>query len=339
MYSDAGKLSTFVEQSDSEELKGWLLVGFESSDFSPLATDLEPSASVQLYYHFAQLPPRSKERFKEATIQAAAEWSYPAYSPDTLKQLILLAAYIKAAGITDVIRVLIESEALELLKSLETHDGTGGDAYAATVQYLVAVLQGFAPRLPKARAALERLFFSERFDPRFGAQLFVGLCECTPERYADYVPRFLDLSETSETRYSMPYVVHELVRIVSLPTLVEKFDELDSGLKNRFLTSVLLCEQTPLEYTDDLQWGADLRLHDVFSISRKNPAGDPSKPTPTFRLYLDTNLSGEEVRDLLSIREFMESPAGNTERPSQLYRNADEPSVGSISNYLESVDE
>lgn len=245
MYSSDIAFNEFVVLEDVDGIKDWLLEGFQGSNFAPFPLDFEPSAPVQLEYRFTKLEDGAKEVFTKATIEATSDWILDEkYGPETLKQLVILAAYIEANGIISVLQGVIESERLEKLeeeelKGKKMDDGTTGP-YTYTMRYVVGVLQGFAAPGSDVKTILEDLFFDSDCCERFAAQLFLGLCECTPPEYAKYVPQFLEIEERHPDYFSMFHVMHGFARIVPLETIEDNLEDLEPRWKKeRFLE--LLC--------------------------------------------------------------------------------------------------
>lgn len=249
MYSSDIAFNKFVKDEEVGGIKVWLLNGFQGSNFAPFPLDFEPSAPVQLEYRFTKLENGARKIFTDATIEATSDWTFEEnYGPETLKQLVILAAYIGANGIISVLHELIESKRLkqleeEELKGKEIDDGTTGP-YTYTMRYVVGVLQGFAPS-KKAKMVLEELFVSDCCE-RFAAQLFLGLCECTKEEYAKYVPVFLGIEERHPDYFSMFHIMHEFARIVPLKMIKDNLKDLEPRWKReRFLELLCMYDWSP----------------------------------------------------------------------------------------------
>lgn len=277
MYSDKIAFNEFVKKEDVESLKRWLLIGFEDSNFDPFYLGYGTrSAAAQLQSSFAELESsKLKERFKAATIRATSEWySRGNYKAETLKQLLFLAAHIQASGIVDILREHLESEKLDWLTSGE---------YENTVQYVIGELQGFAPRAD-IEALFKRLFVRDDFK-RFAAQLFLGLCKCTRERYTNYVPRFLRLQQSHPEHYSMFVVMHRFVQIVPLETIVQNFCNLRRNYQIPFLKFLCAEPWSPCRL--------DLDSDDTPIIDNDVAKRDPSEPIQEFPLSIDPDIMYE----------------------------------------------
>jgi hypothetical protein len=135
----------------------------------------------------------------------------------------------------------LESEILESLKETSTE---AEDVYKETLQVLLGVVQGFAP-YEGVKIVFERLYFSESFDYRFAAQLFLGLCECSPEQYPRYLPRFLDLQKKYPAYYALEFVVSEMERIVTLARTAANLRWLEPRYQERLLENLCTHKWSP----------------------------------------------------------------------------------------------
>lgn len=248
MYSTLLQQAEYVQHLDKDQLKSWLLKSFATGNFLPLLLTPQPSAAIQMQQIFLALDPQHKEVFKAATVQAVAEWMLPGYEPETLKELATLAAYIRAAGVITQLRKILESAELESLRRVNV--GAGIDVYKDIVSHILAVIQGFAP-MEEVQVLFERLFFSDRFDPRFVRQLFLGLCTANPEEYGRYVPRFLVLQPPRSTDPSLAFVWLRFVQIVTLPRIAEQFYQLDPYYEEEFLDLLSAYDWSPTIIMED----------------------------------------------------------------------------------------
>lgn len=306
MYSNSITFNDFVEEQSLAYLKSWLLDGFEESNFRPFYLSFEPSAAVQLKYAFAELTDQSQRDFKEAIIKATSEWRLATnHKPETLDQLVCLAAYIRADEIIDVLRVLIKSDRLTGLKT-ETMYNPPINAYEEVVECIVAVLQGFAAPPSAAKTVLEELFYDDSFDSRFAAQLFLGLCKCTREKYTDYVPRFLNFQKSHPDYYSMPHIMHGLVAIVSLETIGKNISNLHpQWVRERFLDFLVGESWSP---ACGPWYDRDLGTTKIIEkkVIMKSLLRDPSEPIQGVPLSLDSGQRGQEREPVSSDQDDQE---------------------------------
>jgi hypothetical protein len=216
----------FVKNNSVEFLAGWLKKGFLTLDFDHLSLNEHSSTAVQLKYFFSKLNNASlRDKFKAAVTQAVAGWNFEADSPIALEGLVVLAAYIRAFSIIEIIEHILEG--LLIGDTVETK-------YEDLVEKILSVLAGFArSNLSESIQKLfESIFFSQ-FDARYAVQLFIGLCICYPKSYPRYLARLLDLSEKYPNLYDLRLVMKTFLNIVSSEIILEKFDNIQPTYKDK----------------------------------------------------------------------------------------------------------
>ncbi len=221
---------SFVETSAEEDLSAWLRRGLAMGDFTPIPLSQEPIEEAQIQDLCETLSYDLREKFKAATCLALSAWSPRADGLILLRRLVVVAAYVRESEVVDHIRKIIVDGWLESF---------GEERKFETLQILIAVSGGFAP-LGKVQVLFERLFMSPRLDHRFAAQLFLGLCVCDAERYVEYVPRLLQVIRDAREYFRLDYLLAEMVRVVGLPTIARRFQDIDSRYREDFRR--LLCE-------------------------------------------------------------------------------------------------
>jgi len=240
-----------VSERAENELSDWLLAGFSTGSFEPLWLHDEPSHNNQLKHLFDDISPNLKAKFKRAVICASIEWHITGYSHKVLRDIAILSAYVKASGIVKVLQTKLESDELDRLKG---DRGQTPDSYYDLVQILIAVLRGFLPK-KDVGVLFKRLFFSETFDPRFAGQLLLGLCECDPENYTLYLPRFMQLEAKYHGQFLLHYIAAEMERIITLRTAAAKINKLDSKYQEEFLKTFCSYQWSPANLIYDPQFG------------------------------------------------------------------------------------
>jgi hypothetical protein len=198
-----------------DEVVSLLFRGFAGKDFAPLILPDEPSYAQQLHWLFGTLDTVQQEKLKNATVRAMCEWDPAVHSLEVLEDLAVLADYVRASAAVDQIRVIVD-----YLRPTDFE----WEAYERIMEILIGVAKDFAP-LPEVRSLFRRLFYADSYE-RFAAQIFLGLCECKPDEYPEYVPRFLSLCDRPDLGFSQDMVWSQFADLVSLPIIVAGFAEL-----------------------------------------------------------------------------------------------------------------
>jgi hypothetical protein len=175
----------------------------------------EPSVPSQLFILYDAVPLDAKEKMKEALLGALMEWKPAWHGYGALRNLVLTAGYVRATGVVDVLRrLLAESD-------IKPNNPKAREA----LEISFGVLAGFAP-LPAVRTALERAQNDERYQKYFAAQIMNGLCWCDPERFPEYLHKFMTVAEGSR-HYRVGNVVAEMVRLIGAEVVTRRTGELN----------------------------------------------------------------------------------------------------------------
>jgi hypothetical protein len=247
--AEIGKLS-------EEKITSLLLQGFSSdglSGFTSLWFADEPSVAIQLQYLFEELDPQKGEEFKNATVRAIEEWRVRPHGVKALKELVYLAACIRASKAIKHLRSYLEGMELKALEREEY------------VEPIIVALQSFAPD-DEVRDLFERLLFNNKFQ-RLADRLFLGLCECQPNEYPKYIQRFLELNKINLGAYRLDFTIRKFERTVTLKTIVDNLHKLDSS---NYIVELLdlLCLQpwSPISLLPP-----DPETKQYFLVSKKTP--------------------------------------------------------------------
>lgn len=214
-----------VRAGTRHDLTRWLLRGCENGDFAPLYLAPDPSPSIQLENLSRRVGEEERDKLVQALIYALVEWRPEIYRSRCLEELACLAAYLQSGSAVGIIRSILEGGILAGLDEEGRQEAT---------ETIIGVLHGFAA-LEEVRELFERLFFSDDFDPQFAAQLFLGLCSSAPGRFWRYVPRFMSLSTRYPDYYDIPYVITEVVSVVTLTTIADGLGRIMAPDRERFL--------------------------------------------------------------------------------------------------------
>lgn len=207
------------------DLKVWILRALQSNDFSPQQTSYDLSAGVQLQRIFDSGSLEFQEKFKSSLVRAIVEWRPRAHGHSLLRNLAVLAAYVRASS---ALRFLGQAMFSDRIKSRRS------DEEFCVAETVIAVLAGFAAS-EESRTILETLFFSKKVDYRFAGQMLNGLCACSPEHYPRYLTRFFSLYDRNPGYFREDLLFAQFFRIISPATLARHFASLEMGVKNRLL--------------------------------------------------------------------------------------------------------
>lgn len=263
----------------TQELVSWLRRGLDGAGFAPLVLGSDPTRSYQVQNLFSDLQPDQQERLKSASVQALGEWVYGIHSTDLLKELAIVTAYIGAGSAVDQIRVQLEYLRPEALDAVEYRDVVGT---------LIAVAQGFAP-LIQVRHLFRSLFAKNEYD-QFAAQLFLGLCQCDPTEYPEYLPTFLSIYNRLDGMFSPAIVWAEFVRIVSVPGIVDGSNRLDREHWGQLYNLLTDYEWSPLRWVTGPRRILQLVVRHDWQRSVVLPAGAIPGGSDAFRAVYRTQV-------------------------------------------------
>jgi hypothetical protein len=258
LFNQSKRLYNAIMRKSEAELSQWLLLGFVTGNFRPLRLTNEPLPSSQLFSFFCSLSIQQQIRFKDALLLTLSTW-LPEHGSDSFLELIRLAAYIREPRIVSRLGLIIGSAYIErLYERRRSSEYTLGDLdeYAIIVQDILAVIQGFAPS-DEVGMLFESLFLKapNHINTEFGAQLFSGLCKCYPSKFPLYIQILLGIARRYPEYYSLPHLINELVRTLSLPTIVSLFNEIVEYRTKEELLSLLIeydWSPTEMEYSFEL---------------------------------------------------------------------------------------
>jgi len=193
----------------------------------------DPELPSQVYALYESVDLQLKEKLKNALLGALLDWSPRWHGYPALRDLVLGAGYIRASGVVDVLRRIIFSDDVRPSKP-QTRDA---------LEVVFGVLGGFAP-LPAVRDALERAQNDARYDRHFAAQIFNGLCYCTPDLYPSYLQKFLSVS-AGATYYAIDEVIAEMVRLIGTEAVMRHLKQLDAPSSRRIAGVLYGTEHKP----------------------------------------------------------------------------------------------
>jgi hypothetical protein len=165
---------------------------------------------------------------KRAVVVGISEWRLRAHGYAVLAELVYLAGLIRASGIVSPVLHLLRTRRLPL----------GGVAEAFSVwSAVISVLSGFVAS-EEILTVFEGLFFDPITDFRLGAQLFNGLCGCSPGGYPRFLRRYLQIDRQNPGYFSHGFVFGFFVQIVPARIVAKHIGDLTSP-ERRFLLEQL----------------------------------------------------------------------------------------------------
>lgn len=204
--------------------------------------------------------------------------------------LAYLAALVRASG------VILPLADILPLDELKQSGNCSGDDIVESHAAIVRVIGSFAPDEP-VRSAFNRLFLQDAL-ARSAATMFNSLCICAPERYAEYLPRFIQLVREHPDYYEPHIVVDELVHRIGLKTVVDHLHELDSQTLREFAILLTRDPNAPVKI------GVDLEMEECYLT-------DPHGDTGAWRLPAYINSQNRQrcqrVLMALKVEEVLES--------------------------------
>lgn len=251
-----------LQSGTTAEIASDLLVAMTDPPTSPIPFSAEPSPERQVFYLFRSVHATLGEKLKSAVSQAIAEWDPLAHGVLALQRLARVAAFVRSTRSVRQLAHIVLDLPEEALRHASLAQGfRASNAREALVTDLMRVMLGFRPD-DELRDAFERLLFSEDLEPRFTGLALVGACKHAPERFIQYVVRFLDNVKLSGL-YSPPMeaVIHQVMETVTLQRIADHLNELPG--KHRRLFHQLLCCQSwspaRLTFMDDQAFLIDCR--------------------------------------------------------------------------------
>jgi hypothetical protein len=224
--SSYDKILNFIKNKNFSSLSTWLEEAFKSNDFSPFLFNEDSSNAAQLERLFSSFKPEQKEEFINAVNIAIKDSFENDPTHDVLGELIILAAYIKAYSVTDIL--------LEILND-QTQESNIKSSHEDTIEKIICVLVGFAEDNKNISAKIEKLFdslFYSDFNPAYSAQLFIGLCACSPENSDKYLMNFLIVYRDNSSLYVLDIIMKRFVRVISSSVLREKYNVLNAIMRS-----------------------------------------------------------------------------------------------------------
>jgi GAF domain-containing protein len=226
LKSNDEKVINLIITKTVEELSICLIKGFENPRSSAFLFYDDPSPAVQLTYIFNKLNIIEQDKFRNAIIQAIEKWDLAATAYDllVLEDLVILASYTSAYSAIEILASILSQWSKDFENNVQ-------EKYQKTVGKIIAVLSGFAKSKAEitGQKRIVRLFkklLIEDFDPRYAAQLFLGLCICDPKGYPEFLSQFLKSYKENPDLYNLEAVIKTFVDIVPSDILEEKLSGL-----------------------------------------------------------------------------------------------------------------
>src|SRR5688572_22167752 len=105
-------LVAFIEQTQEDDLKLWLVRGFTENDWGDFSFDIAPTVPTQIQSAFLTSSSDAQEKLRRAVVRAIAEWSVRS-RPSILADFCSVAAYTKASRVAPVLKTIIVTKLVE----------------------------------------------------------------------------------------------------------------------------------------------------------------------------------------------------------------------------------
>jgi hypothetical protein len=200
---------------DDKSFSDYLIKSLTSGDYSPLSFVGEPSNIIQLENLFRSLDNNHQRNvFTGGVLTALRQWKYGLHRLDVLEKLAILAARFRLSSSIPVLR----QDILLLPNSLSEQE-------LKTISILIGALGGFVA--PAVYAFLEELFYGSRFDDRFIAQIFLGMCINKPRMYHKHIPKMFETIRKYPNIFLLDHIIDDFVQYVGIFNIVIGLNKLD----------------------------------------------------------------------------------------------------------------
>src|SRR5688500_12321567 len=105
-------LIAFIEQTQEDDLKLWLVRGFTENEWGDFSFDVAPTVPTQIQNAFLTSSADAQEKLRRAVVRAIAEWSVRS-RPSILADFCSVAAYTKASRVAPVLKTIIVTKLVE----------------------------------------------------------------------------------------------------------------------------------------------------------------------------------------------------------------------------------
>ncbi len=186
-----------------------------------------PSRVDQLYTTFKGYREGQRDAFRRGLTRLIHEW-IPRDDLAALHEVIRLVGFVRATDAILPLRTLLEAEfILRAAGDMEAQKIVGTS---------LAVLQGLAPN-PAVEEVLVQFLLGEVVAPRYGTRLLLGVCECAPSRFGEYLPRYLSLVRRYPQFYTkMGLPLENLLNAVSFDRVVSALERLSGEDRTLFVS-------------------------------------------------------------------------------------------------------
>jgi hypothetical protein len=227
-----------LEQWTDGDVCSWLLEGLSSGQFHRIPMLQDPSPSLQIEQLYNAASPGAQTSLKRGVSRALLEWTSAAFGYAVFGELARTAAHLRATESVRYISHHLLSAAFQERKAQDAKDAEDACEIA------MAVLHGFAPHESLIPVFL-KMYCSTQFE-RYGAHLFLGLCECEPERFAIYVPRFLEILNNHPEEFHLAPILRDFERIMPQELVQRRLGDLINE-HSFFVDMLRMYTKIPLE--------------------------------------------------------------------------------------------
>jgi hypothetical protein len=242
MPREQANFNHFIHDNDSDYIIAWLYTSISNNILLPFTSTDEPHIALQLSYLFKDLATERKEKFKNCVRLSINEWSLSYNnSLHLLKQLVLLASYVRCTRSFNAIRVIIVNDILDFLPD---------DEYRKTIGLFLNTIRGFGPD-EEINDFFYNVFYDDSFHYTFVPHAFLALCEYKPSSFVDYLPRYFQYLEKYEKEYKSELIFLEFVRVIKLPLIAKYINRLDKYTQSILLQSLCFEPNSPASFYPD----------------------------------------------------------------------------------------
>lgn len=291
-----------ILNSISDELYSDLfLLGFSQGDFSPLRITTEPDPIDQLVTIYGQLDNKFKPVFRDSIAQALSIWRPEYYRLNVLEDLAILAARVRSVNSIS-----------QLITSISSFPSELDNKEYSTLSKLIGSIAGF--KSPVVYDFLHKLYYDQRFDYRFTAQIFLGLCRNNPSKYHEHITMFLDvIQQHPDFNFGLNHILDDFVDYVGLPQLAEGFNNIEHYHFEIFINFLSYYRWSPIDFIYcPAIWGEikeEILMGERFSVTKIHPPLMPLSTYLTQDRYIllgqYTNKKGSELFNNLVMEECL----------------------------------
>jgi hypothetical protein len=213
-------LRELLETYSEDDLKSWLVAGFQNKEWEPVVFEVQPTIPAQIQRVFGDLRARDQDKLRRAVTRAIGEWT-PEH-PRVLARVCELAAYTRPTRAVPLLRDLVMNTLVEYEHEPE---------YRKLTSIVIGTITGLVP-VPEAVDAIEILYFSDHVPPRYAAQLLQGMISAVPLEFPRYLPRFVTIAARHEDLFRLDVILETIIEDISPAKFSDHYERLDKQTRD-----------------------------------------------------------------------------------------------------------